>query len=177
MNPIKFIRKLGKVLRGGATFREMFLGVFLGFAIGMIPGANMTLIVLIFLLLFLNTNGALASLSILLGKVLCLLLAPVTFQLGYWMIHNLGLVGLVRAAANTPVIALLDLHVYSLMGALPLIVIFGGAFSWFVTKSVVKMRTGMATATAGNKKMQKAAESKFAKIVMRIVFGKQKKTF
>lgn len=174
MNPIKLIRKLGKVLRGGATFREMFLGVFLGFAIGMIPGANMTLIVLILLLLFLNTNGALAMMSILLGKALCLLLAPVTFHLGYWMIHSLGLVGLVRAAANTPVIALLDLHVYSLMGALPLIVIFGVAISWFVARSVLKMRARLAAATAGSEKMQKFAENRFARIVMRIVFGKQK---
>lgn len=177
MNPIKLIRKLGKILRGGATFRDMFLGVFLGFAIGMTPGVNLTVIILIFLLLFLNANGALGGLSILLGKVLCLVLAPLTFNLGYWMIHSLGLVGLVRWAANTSVVALLDLHVYSLIGALPLIIIIGGALAWFVPKSIAKMRATLGTATAGSKKVRKVAENKFTKIIARIAFGKQKDTF
>ena len=175
MNPIKLIRKLGKILRGGATFRDMFLGVFLGFAIGMIPGINLMVIILIFLLLFLNTNVALATLSIILGKILCLILAALTFHLGYWMIHGLGLVGLVRWAGNTPVVALLDLHVYSLMGALPLIIIIGGVLAWFVAKSIIKMRARLAT--ADSERLRKVSENKFTRIIARIAFGKQKETF
>ncbi|NQU76008.1 MAG: hypothetical protein HQ546_06840, partial [Planctomycetes bacterium] len=50
MNPIKLIRKFVKALRGGSSFREVFLGVFLGFAVGMIPGVNLTLILAVLLL-------------------------------------------------------------------------------------------------------------------------------
>ncbi len=177
MNPVKFIRKLGKALRGGSTFREMFLGVLLGFAVGMIPGVNLTLVTLILLLLFLNTNGALAAIGIMAGKILCLLLAPVTFQIGYAMIHSLGLVGMVRFFADTPVLALLDLHIYCLLGAIPLIVILGVPLAWGISRGIIKSRDRLASATAGNEKMRKAAENKFTRFMMRIVFGKQKETF
>ena len=177
MNPIKLLRKLGKALRGGAGFRDMFLGIFLGFAIGMIPGVNLTLIVLILLLLLLNANGALAALAIVASKALCLLLAPVTFRIGHTMIHDLGLAGVVRAAADTPVLALLDLHVYCLIGAIPVIVIVGIPLGWFVPRSVLKMRARIAAATESSDRLQKASQNRFTKIVMRVVFGKQKETF
>ncbi|MCD4825578.1 MAG: hypothetical protein K8S55_13365, partial [Phycisphaerae bacterium] len=176
MNPIKLIRKLGKALRGGATFRDMFLGIFLGFAIGMIPGVNLTLILLIILLLFLNTNGALASLAFLLGKALCLVLAPFTFHIGYMMIHDIGMIGLVRSAADTPVVALLDLHIYCLFGALPLIIVIGGLLAWFVPKSIIKARAAAAAVTGGSEKAQKVASSKLVRFLMRVAFGKQKET-
>ncbi|HET6427396.1 MAG TPA: hypothetical protein VFJ30_03225 [Phycisphaerae bacterium] len=177
MNPFKLIRKLGKVLRGGATSREMFLGVFLGFAIGMTPGVNLTLIGLIVLFLFLNANGALGALSILLGKALCLSLAPVTYRIGHMMIHSLGLGGLVRAAGDTPVLALLDLHVYCLMGAIPIVLVVGIPLAWFVGRSVGAMRAGVAKAAGGSEKLQKVASNKFARFVLRVVFGKQKGAF
>jgi len=176
MNPIKLIRKLGKVLRGGATSREMFLGVFLGFAIGMTPGLNLTLIALIVLLLFLNANGVLGAMAIILGKALCLALAPVTCRIGHAMIHNLGLAGLVRAAGDTPVLALLDLHVYCLMGAIPIVLVVGISLAWFVARSVGAMRAGVAKAAGGSDRLQKVASSKFARLVLRVVFGKQKGT-
>ncbi len=177
MNPIKLIRKLGKALRGGATFRDMFLGIFLGFAIGMIPGVNLTLIFLIVLVLFLNATGALAFLSFVFGRILCLLLAPVTFRLGYMMMHDLGLVGLVRSAAEIPVVAMMDLHVYCLLGAIPLIIIVGGLMAWFVARSVVKTRVAIASATGKSEKAQKVAGNWFIRFIMRVAFGKQKGKF
>jgi len=177
MNPIKFIRKIGKILRGGATFREMFLGALLGFAVGMIPGVNLTLIILIILLLFLNTNGVLAALSILIGRLLSVILAPVTFQIGYVMIHGLGLEGVVRAAGGTPVLALLDLQVYCLLGALPVIIVLGIPLGWFASKSIIKMRKGLAAAAESSAAIQKVAGNRFARLVVRILFGKQKQSF
>ncbi|MCD4699483.1 MAG: hypothetical protein K8R91_02800 [Phycisphaerae bacterium] len=175
MNPIKLIRKLGKALRGGATFRDMFLGIFLGFAIGMVPGVNLTLIFLILLVLFLNATGALAGLSFVLGKILCLLLAPVTFHLGYMMIHDWGMGGLVRSASDTPILALMDLQVYCLFGAIPLIIVIGGLLAWFVSRSVVKTRSAIASAAGRSEKAQKVAGNTFVRFLMRIVFGKQKR--
>ena len=176
MNPIKLIRSLGKVLRGGATFRDMFLGILLGFAVGMTPGLNLTVILFVALLLFLNTNGVLAAVSLVLGKVLCYALAPVTFQIGYALIHELGLMGPVQAAGDTPVVALLDLHVYCLIGALPVILVGGGLVAFIVPWLVTRARARMAAAADG-KAAQKVAGSKFARVVLRVLFGKQKTSF
>ena len=174
MNPIKLIRKLGKVLRGGSTQRDVFLGIFLGFAIGMIPGVNLTLIICIALLLFMNTNGGVAVLALVLGKALCLVLAPVTFHIGYFLIHTLGLAALVRYFGDTPVLALLDLQVYCLIGALPIIIILGGAMAWFVSSGITRARKGIIAKTSGSDRAKKLAENKAMRLALRIVFGKQK---
>lgn len=175
MNPIKLIRKLVKVLRGGATFRQMFLAILLGFAAGMIPGINLTLIACIVLLLILNTNGGLAVMGYVVGKALCLLLAPVTFEIGYLLIHSAGLMGLIQTLADTPVLALLDLHVYCLLGALPLIVVLGGGMGWALGTIILKARAGLAA--AGQKeKARKVADNLVVRILLRIAFGRQKRT-
>ena len=175
MNPIKLIRKLLKALRGGATFRQIFLAVLLGFAAGMIPGVNLTLILCIVLLLILNTNGGLAVLGYVVGKALCLLLAPVTFEIGYFLIHGAGLMGLIQTLADTPVLALLDLHVYCLLGALPLIVVLGGGMAWAAGTIIMKARAGLAAA-GKSEKAQKVAGNLFVRILLRIAFGRQKET-
>ena len=175
MNPVKLVRKLIKVLRGGATFRQIFLAVLLGFAAGMIPGVNLTLIACIVLLLILNTNGGLALLGYAVGKALCLLLAPVTFEIGYFLIHTAGLVGPIRTLADTPVLALLDLHVYCLLGALPLIVVLGGGMGLALGMVIMKARAGLAAAGQGEK-ARKVAGNLFVRILLRIAFGRQKGT-
>jgi len=177
MNPIKLLRKLGKTLRGGATSRQIFLGVFLGFAIGMTPGLNLTLILLIALLLFLNVNGAMGFLSFVMGKVLCYLLAPVTFKVGYIMIHYVGLIGLVRWMADTPVIALLDWHVYSLIGAIPFIVAIGVPMGVLIARAINKARRVLAASEDKSDAYKKLAENIVMRFFLRVVFGKRKKDF
>ena len=116
---LKLSRKFGKMLRGGAGSKEIFLGAFFGILIGMIPGVNLSLILAILLLLLLNANIGFALLGVLLGKALCLVLAPFTFQIGFFIIHEAGLEGLFRVFSETPILALLDLQVYCLTGGLP----------------------------------------------------------
>ncbi len=177
MNPIKLIRKLGKTLRGGATFRQVFLGVFLGFAVGMTPGVNLTLFVLIALFLLMNINGAMGTLALMLGKILCHVLAPLTFQIAYAMVHSLGLLGLVQWMADTPVLALMDWQVYCLIGGLPIIILGGGALAIYTGRSMAKVRQHLAAATDKSGAYRKLGENKLTKLLMRIVFGKQKTDF
>ena len=176
MNPIKLIRKLVKALRGGATFRQMFLAIVLGFAAGMIPGVNLTLIACIVLLLILNTNGGLAVMGYLVGKALCLLLAPVTFEIGYFLIHSAGLMALIQTLADTPVLALLDLHVYCLLGALPLIVVLGGGMGLALGTLIMKARAGLAAAGDRSEKARKVADNLAVRMLLRIAFSRQKGT-
>lgn len=176
MNPIKLIRKLGKALRGGSKFREIFLAVLLGFAVGMIPGVNLTLLLCIILLLLLNTNGGLAVLAFAIGKICCLALAAATFQIGYFLMHTVGLVALVRALADTPVLALLDLHVYSLLGALPIIVLVGGGMAWAVGVLIAKAQVGIISTGEQSEKFRKVAENKFVRFLLWLAFGRRKGT-
>jgi len=175
-NPIKLVRKLLKALRGGATPRQIFLAVFLGFAAGMIPGGNLTVLALVVLLLLLNTNGGLAAFAALLGKTLCVLLAPVTFHLGYFMMHSLGLVSVVRAAAERPVLALLDLHVYAVLGALPIVLVVGGGLALGVTVAIRKAQARLRAAGETSERFQKVGANPVVRFLVRVAVGKQKPT-
>jgi len=176
MNPIKMIRQLGKALRGGATFSQVFFGVFIGFAIGMMPGVSLTMLILFALLLLLNINGGVAALALITGKVLCLLLAPFTFEIGYFLIHSLGFSGLVTALGDTPVLALLDLHVYCLIGGLPLSVVLGGILAYCMASFFVKFQTATSQAASDNARYQKMMGNKAVRFLLWLAFGgKQKK--
>jgi uncharacterized protein (TIGR03546 family) len=174
VNPFKLVRKLLKALRGGAAARQIFLAVFLGFAAGMIPGVNLTVLTAVVLLLMLNTNGGLAGLSAMLAKVLCVLLAPVTFHLGYFMMHSLGLVGLVRATADTPGLALLDLHVYAVLGALPIVVVVGGGLALAATLAIRKAQARIRTASETSEGLRKARENPVVRLLLRVALGKKR---
>ncbi|MHC4884653.1 MAG: hypothetical protein ACYTGH_06160 [Planctomycetota bacterium] len=175
MNPIKMVRKLGKALRGGATFSQVFIGVFLGFAIGMMPGVSLSMLILFAALLLLNVNGGVAGISLIFGKVLCLILAPLTFHIGYFMIHSLGLEGLVRSLGDTPILALLDLHVYCLIGGLPLTLLAGGALAFGLATFFEKFQAATAKAGEENKRYQKMMENKVVKALLWLAFGGKKK--
>ncbi len=171
---IKMMRKIGKLIRGGVAPRQIFLGALLGVLIGMIPGMNLSLVIGIFLLFILNTHVGVALVGVALGKLLSLLLAPLTFQIGYALLHRLGLGGAFRAVGDTPVLALLDLHKYCLVGGLPLALFIGGAFGWGMVKAVKGLRMGILEATGRSEKAQKLARNPLVRIFMRIVFGRQR---
>ena len=175
MNPIKLFRKLGKLLRGGAGPWETFMGCLLGMAIGMTPGFNMTVIIAIALLLLLNANVALASIAFVIGKVLCLVLAPVTFQIGFFVIHGIGLEGLFGAISRTPVLALMGLHYYCLVGGLPLALVLGLAMGWMVSRVVRLARVAIIAGGERSERFGKISRNVLVRIILRIVFGKQKK--
>jgi uncharacterized protein (TIGR03546 family) len=174
MNPLKLVRKLMKAFRGGAMAPQIVLAVLLGFAVGMIPGVNLTLLGCLVLLLLLNTNGGLAGLSAMLGKGLCLLLAPVTFRIGYFLMHTAGLVGVVRKVADTPVLALLDLHVYSVLGAIPIILVVGGGLGVAVAAVIRKAQTGISAAHESSERVRKVTANPVVKFLVRVAVGKRK---
>jgi len=171
---IKLMRKLGKTLRGGAGHREIFLGGLIGVCIGMVPGFNLTLVLGILAFLLLNANVGVAVLGFALGKVLCIVLAPITFEIGYALIHGIGLEGLFRLFADTPVLALLDLHYYCLVGGLPIAAVVGIVFGTLMKRSITALRTGIVEAVERSEKMQKLANNKLVRFVLWLVFGKQK---
>lgn len=169
----KLIRKIGKMLRGGAGKKEIFLGAFLGVLIGFNPTLSLTLFLAILVTLLLNANIGFTMLGVALGKVLGLTLSVVTFHTGYFLIHSMGMEGLFTKLANAPVSALMDLNVYSMIGSLPFALIVGILFGKFMSATVTKIREQMVKA-GQHDKVGKVTGNKFSKFLMWLAFGKQK---
>ncbi|WP_372797419.1 hypothetical protein [Pontiella sp.] len=173
MTPLKIVRKIGKMLRGGAGSKEIFLGTLCGVLIGFNPVAGLTLGLMILIALLLNANIGFALLGAAVGKILSLLISVVSFHTGYFLIHKIGLEGLFAKLANAPVTALMDLDVYAMIGSLPFSIIIGILFGKFMAVTVTKIREQMVKA-GGHDKVSKAVGNKFSKFLMWLAFGKQK---
>jgi len=175
MNPLKLFRKLVKLLRGGAGGPQIFLGCLLGMIVGMVPGFNMTVVLAVLALVLLSANTALAIIAFVIGKALCVALAPVTFQIGYVLIHHSGLEPLLRALSVVPVVALMNLHYYCLIGGLPVALVLGGGMGYAMIRLIRGLRSAISSKTAGSDRLQKLSGNLLVRIVLRVVFGKQKR--
>ena len=175
MNPLKLLRRLLGIVRGGAGAVPIVLGCVLGLMIGMNPGLNLTLGITVLLFLLLNANFGLAVVGIVVGKVLCLVLARVTFEIGYVVIHHLGLEGLFRAVSETPVVALMDLHRYCLVGGLVVAVVLGAVVGVLVTRMVNGIRSAVVAGLGKSAAMQRVSRNAVVRLLLWVLLGKQKR--
>ncbi|MBN2703604.1 MAG: hypothetical protein JXR23_05260 [Pontiellaceae bacterium] len=173
LNPVKFIRKIGKILRGGAGRREILLGTLFGVLIAFNPAVSLTLLLAFLMTLLLNANFSFVMLGLAIGKPLSLLLAKVCFLTGFGMIHNMGLEGLFRALVNAPGTALMKLDVYAMVGGLPYALVIGLGFGLLFSSIVMRTRSKMLRA-AEHEKIGKAVGNKFSRFLLRLAFGKSK---
>ncbi|MCK5113803.1 MAG: DUF2062 domain-containing protein [Phycisphaerae bacterium] len=175
MGPWALFRKTMKILRGGATSRDVALGVLLGFLWGMIPGFNLTVFIIVLLLLILNANVPSAVFALALGKLISITGAPLCYELGFFLIHKAGFAPLVRSVCDTPVLAFLDFQIYCVFAGLIFGLIVGGVLAIIAGLFIRSLRKGlMAMSAKGG--VQKVSSNIFTRIVLRIVFGKQKAT-
>lgn len=175
MSPIKLFRKAGKLIRGGAGKPQIMLGCVLGFALGFTVGFNAITLLLIFALLFFNANRLLAAVAILLGKVLNLAAAAVTFRLGYAIIHQLGLEGLFRWMSETPVLALGHTENYCQTGGIVVGVVLGLISGVAISSMVTRLRKAL-LAGQDSERFQKITGNKVSKFILWLLFGKSKES-
>jgi len=175
MTPLKLIRSIGKMVRGGASPVQVFLACMLGVMIGMTPGFNLTLMIGIVLVLVLNVNFGLVLMGVALGKVLMFALAPVTFGLGRTLITG-PLNGLFTAMANAPVLALMGPGWPSLVGGLVVGAIVGAVLGAVLGKMIASLRRGLLAAGERSGKVAKASRNIVVRLLLRVLFGKQKKS-
>lgn len=158
---------------GGSGAIEIYLGCFLGLLLGIIPGLNLTSAIIILLILILNVNLGATVLSFALGEILLYILAPVTYSLGYILIHSTMLNPLFVFLCNSPFTALLGLQNYCLTGGLVLGSVIGLVFAYIFSKIIFIIRKGMdLTGTSGI--LNKISKNFLARFIIRIVFGKAK---
>lgn len=170
MNPISTLRKLGQALRGGAQFREIFLGVLIGFILGMLPGANLLSFLLLVAFLVLNVNTGLGVLAFGLGKIFCFVLAPFTFEIGYALIHSMGFGGVVRIFSDVPLLALLDLQVYCLFGGIPVSLLLGSGLAAGCAALILNLRKQLMNPSA-----EKITQNPVVKALLWLAFGGEAK--
>jgi len=176
MNPIKLVRKFGKLIRGGASPKQVFFSCLLGVLIGMVPGFNMTLVIGVLLFVILNANFGLLLVGLVIGKALCHALAPVTFEIGALLIHGVGLEGVFRTISQTPVLALMNLHYYCLVGGLPVAIVVGCALGIAAGRTISAIRGAVVAGSDKNDRFRKLSQNRLVRLLLRIVFGKQRKT-
>jgi uncharacterized protein (TIGR03546 family) len=143
---------------------------------GMAPGFNLTIVALITLILVLNVPLGLSILTFALGRILAILLAPWTFELGYYLIHHAGLEGFIRWTGDTPVVALMDLHFYCLFGGLIVGAVLGAVIGALMGRFIVRVRKMLAGAGDASEVFRKLSDNFITRGLLWILFGKQKKT-
>lgn len=176
MITFKIIRKIGKILRGGAGRKEILLGTLCGVLIGFNPGFSFTLVAAILITLLLNANISFTLLGAALGKVLSLILAPISFHTGYFIIHKIGMEETFRSLCNAPVTALMDLNVYALVGSLPYALATGLVVGFVLGSAITGIRKKMLAADQ-HEIIGKTFNNKISRFLLKLAFGKSKLSF
>ena len=104
--------KLGKTLRGAATPFQLYSASVLMSVVGFMPGFSQawgTIVAILLLLIVLNANLVLGAFAGLAAKLVSLLLMPVTFAVGRFLLDG-PTQGLFQALINAPVFALFGME-------------------------------------------------------------------
>jgi len=166
-------RKLGKLVRGKATPFQIVSASLLGALIGGAPGflqAPLWGLLLFFALLVINANLFVAAASFLLVKLLTLLLLPVYFHVGAWLLEG-PLNGLVAAVANAPVAAWFGWEYYATVPALLGSLVFGLALGAGLTRGLRALRRKLGAMEAGSERYQRFTAKKWVKALAWVFFG------
>lgn len=147
-------RKFGKIFRGKATPAQLLMAALIGTTAGFMPGfaqAPGLLAVLFLAALILNANLALLGLCLLAGKVLSLVLLPVSFAVGQLLLDG-PLQGVFAFLVNAPVLALFGFEYYATTGGLVLGLLTGAVFGFGTVLAVQSFRRKMAQLEKGSEK-------------------------
>jgi uncharacterized protein (TIGR03546 family) len=181
-----FTRKIGSVLRGKATPFQVMLATTLGGLLGFVPGfflpgdlgggflqAPGLILLLLSLVLVLNANLAVFGLVTLAGKLLSLLLLPVSYAVGTWLLDG-PLQGVYRTAINGKVTAWFGLEYYATAGGLVVGLAFGLLVGVLLNRTIHAIRVKMADVEEHSERYQKFANRKWVGITAWLVLGKGK---
>ncbi len=180
-------RKIGKILRGKATFTQVLLAAILGGMLGFVPGfflpgdlgggfmqAPGLILALLFLVLVLNANLAVFGLVTLVAKLLSLVTLPLTFGLGRWLLDGPAQ-GLFKPLVNGRVTAWFGFEHYATTGGVVFGLLFGLLVGIVLWKSLQTFRHKMANLQEGSEGYQRLTAKKGTRFVTWLLFGGDKK--
>jgi uncharacterized protein (TIGR03546 family) len=171
------LRKLGKILRGKANAFQLLSAAILGSLLGFMPGFSQAwglIAALLLVLIILNANLFFAGLITLLAKGVSLLLTPVSFAVGRFLLEG-PTEGLFRSMVNAPVLAFFGLEYYVVTGGLLLGLIFGVVVGVATVKGLKAYWRKMAYAQKDSERYKQWSSKKWVKAVSWIFLGPAKK--
>jgi uncharacterized protein (TIGR03546 family) len=175
MTPLKWLRKIGKFIRGGTTPIQILLAAMLGLMLGLVPGFNMTHVLIIVALLIINVSLGIAITCFLVGKGLMLLLLPVSIHLENWAIIYTPLAAVMRWAGDTPVLALMRLEQPGVFGGIVLAIVLGMVTGIFLASVVLRIRRLLVKFGAKSEKARRIVSLFPIRILLWLLFGGQKR--
>jgi uncharacterized protein (TIGR03546 family) len=172
-------RKLGKLIRGKVTPAQIAMACILGAMLGFVPSLRTSpglVLTLTLLLIVLNANLLVAGFVGGLAKLLSLLIMPIQFEAGRLILDG-PLSGLMRSIINAPVLAWFGFEHYATTGGVLLGFIAGLLAAAALVTAITNLRRRLAKLEAGSERYQKITGRKWAKGLIWIFFGGQKKSY
>ncbi|MCC6781379.1 MAG: hypothetical protein IT457_00950 [Planctomycetes bacterium] len=179
-------RKIGSILRGKATLPQILTACVLGGMLGFVPGfflpgdlgggflqAPGLILALFGLVLVVDANLAIFGLVTLGAKLLSLVLLPLSFGVGRWLLEG-PLEGLFRTLVNAPVTAYFGLERYATSGGLVVGFAVGLLTGLLLWKALHALRLKFASLEEGSERFQKFTSRKSTKVLTWIFLGKGK---
>ncbi|MFP4223400.1 MAG: hypothetical protein ACLFVN_04925 [Phycisphaeraceae bacterium] len=168
------LRKLLKLVRGQVTPLQVMVACTLGAAIGFMPGlaqAPGLLLVLTLLLVLLNTPLLLAGVVAGLAAVASLLLLPVSFQVGRFLLDGPAQ-PVFEVLINAPVLALFGFEYYATTGGLVVGLLLGALLGAGVNAGLGGFRRKMAALEQGSDRYQQWIARRWVRVLAWLVAGR-----
>ncbi len=169
-------RSIGGILRGNCTAVQLFLACVLGGMAGFIPGfseAPGIIVFLALLLLVLNANLGIATLTALMAKIISVPLIPITFKAGELLLDG-PTQGLFRTMINAPVLALFGFEYYLTTGGLLMGLIVGCIIGIALVKFISTFRARMAHMEENSDKFKNVNSKWYIRFLVWLLLGKGK---
>jgi uncharacterized protein (TIGR03546 family) len=166
-------RTVGRILRGKATPFQLFTACVLGAMLGFIPGfvqAPGLMLAVMLLLVIINANLFLAAIVAGLAKLLSLLILPMTFQVGQWLLDG-PTQGLFKTLINAPVFALFGFENYVATGGLLLGLVTGLIAGALVVFAINTFRRRMSNLEKGSERFNQFTQKRWVKLMTLVFVG------
>ncbi len=179
-------RRIGSMLRGNATPRQVLLATVLGGLLGFVPGfflpgdlgggfaqAPGLILSLLCLALVLNANLGVFGLTTLVAKLLSLLLLPASFAVGRFLLEG-PMAGAFAWLINAPFTAWFGLEHYATSGGLVLGLLFGGVGGMLLNRLIRQVRVRMAGVEERSERYQNFSKKGWVKLLTWLLLGSGK---
>ena len=141
MIALKILSKLFKALRSNESPSQLAWGFVMGMIIGLTPFWNLHNLFVVFLIIILNVNAAMAVAGFLLFSLFAFLLDPLFHSLGYWLLVDVdSLRPLWLFFAKTPGLAWSNYNNTVVLGSLVVALLLVIPFYFFTKWWVVQYR-------------------------------------
>jgi uncharacterized protein (TIGR03546 family) len=166
-------RQIGKILRGNATPFQLVAACVLGSLLGFAPGltkAPALYVLLVAALLVVNANIGLTLLVAGLMKIVSLLVVPVSFKVGRFLLDG-PTEGIAHAVVNAPILAWCGFERYVVAGGELIALVLGLSAGLALAGAVMRFRRRMIASRDNPSRMKDLAEKPVARFAIWLLFG------